>query len=398
MIYNFYEIWERTATDSMKWSKSYLKGNFGDEELLPMWIADMDFKVPQPIIDAILQRASHGIFGYGMVDDQFLQVVVNWQKRRNNWKIEKDWILFTPGIIPALNFITQCFCLLGDKVVIQSPVYYPFKNIIESNGCHVANNPLIYKEGRYTMDFSHLEEIVQDTRVKMLILCSPHNPVGRVWTYEELKRLGEICIRNGVLIVSDEIHGDLIFKGNKHIPFGSISEEFAMNSIICTAPTKTFNLAGIQCSNIIIKNKRLRDDLTNKLLSIDITPNSFAYVAQIAAYSEGEEWLEQLLSYLEGNVRFIEDFVKEKLPGVTFVKPEATYLAWLDFSKLTQNHSELEELMRKKAGLALDEGYIFGKGGEGFERINFACPREILERALINIEKAVSVYKNYISI
>lgn len=389
MNYNFDEILDRSGTDSIKWSKSYLKSNFGDEELLPLWIADMDFKTPQPIIEAITKRAEHGIFGYGMVDNEFLQVCVDWQKKRHNWDIEKDWILFTPGIIPALNFIIQSICLPGDKVVIQSPVYYPFRNIITSNGCHIANNPLKYEDGKYTIDFEHLEKITEDSRVKMIILCSPHNPVGRVWTRDELNRLGEICIKNDVLIVSDEIHADIVYKGNTHLPFASLSDEFAMNSIICTAPTKTFNLAGVQCSNIIIKNKRLRNDLSHKLFSIGITPNSFAYVAQIAAYTQGEEWLEQLLNYLEGNIAYIQSFVTERLPEIKFIKPEGTYLAWLDFREIHKDQRKLEELMQKYAKVALDEGYIFGLGGEGFERINFACPRVLLERALSGIEKAI---------
>lgn len=387
MKYNFDEIIDRRGTDSIKWSKKHLKENFGEEESIPMWIADMDFKVAEPIIEALTERVRHGIFGYGHKTDEFLEAVVNWNKKRNRWDIEKEWILFTPGIIPALNFIVETFCNPGDKVIIQSPVYFPFANIITNNGCHIANNPLILNNGKYEMNFCELERIAQDSRTKLMFLCSPHNPVGRVWTAEELQRLGEICIKNDVLIVSDEIHSDLIYQPNHHIPFGKISEEFKMNSIVCTSPSKTFNLAGLQISNIIIPNEKLRKELNHKLATINIDPGSFASVAQTAAYNKGEEWLEALIIYLQDNLHFIDKFLKERIPRVKLIKPEGTYLAWLDFSNFNFTNIELQQLMQTKAKIALNDGYIFGAGGEHFQRINFACPRTILEKALKNIEK-----------
>ncbi|MDD2190329.1 MAG: pyridoxal phosphate-dependent aminotransferase [Eubacteriales bacterium] len=393
MKYDFDEIIDRRGTDSIKWDKKLLKNRFSDEECIPMWVADMDFIAAKPIRDAIVERAQHGIFGYGHKSDKFLEAAVNWQKRRNGWDIEKEWILFTPGIIPALSFIVETFCSRGDNVIIQSPVYYPFAKIINNNGCHVVNNPLIFKNGKYEMNFSELEELAQRSRTRLMILCSPHNPVGRVWTEDELKRLGEICIRNNVLVVTDEIHSDIIYKLSRHIPFGKISEEFKMNSIICTSPSKTFNLAGLQLSNIIIPNIRIRQQLNNKLRTIDIDPNSFASVAQIAAYNQGEEWLEQLLVYLQNNLDFIDKFVKERLQRVRLIKPEATYLAWLDFSDYGLTDNELRELMQKKAKVAMDDGYIFGSGGEKHQRINFACPRSILEKALESIEKSLKGIK-----
>lgn len=389
MKYNFDEIIDRRGTDSIKWSKRHLKENFGEEESIPMWIADMDFKVAEPIIEALTERAQHGIFGYGHKSDEFLEAVVNWHKKRNRWDIEKEWILFTPGIIPALNFIVETFCHPGDKVIIQSPVYYPFYNIITSNGCHVANNPLVFNNGKYEMNFSELEKIAQDTRTKLLFLCSPHNPIGRVWTAEELQKLGEICFKNDVLVVSDEIHSDLIYQPNHHIPFGKISEEFKMNSIVCTSPSKTFNLAGLQVSNIIVPNEKLRKELNNKLTAIDMDPGSFASVAQIAAYNKGDEWLEQLIIYLQDNLDFIDKFLKERIPRVKMIRPEGTYLAWLDFSDFNLTDVELQQLMQTKAKIALDDGYIFGAGGEHFQRINFGCPRTILEKALKSIEKSL---------
>ena len=389
MEYNFDEISDRTLSDSLKWSKKYLEESFGDESCLPLWIADMDFKTPKPVIDALTERVAHGIFGYGYPPEEFKQCVVDWQKRRNGWYIEKEWLVFSTGILPALNFIIQSFCLPGDRIVLQTPVYYPFREIIESNGCFAADNPLILKDEKYEMNFDQLEQLVQHSRVKMLILCSPHNPVGRVWKEEELKRLGKICLANDVLVVSDEIHSDLIYTGHKHIPFASISETFAQNSIICTAPTKTFNLAGIQTSNLIIKNKRIREILGDKLTSAYIEPSVFAIAAQIAAYTKGEDWLAQLLQYLQANVTFTENFLLQHMPEVRLIQPEATFLAWLDFRQVFKDAPLLEEWMKKKAKVALDEGYIFGQGGEGFARINFACPRSTLENALLQIARAL---------
>lgn len=391
--YNFDEIIDRSETDSIKWSKKHLKENFGEEKSIPMWIADMDFKVAKPIIEALTERARHGIFGYGHKSDEFLEAAVNWHKKRNGWDIEKEWILFTPGIIPALNFIVEVFCHPGDKVIIQSPVYYPFANIITSNGCHIADNPLVFNNGKYEMNFSELERIAQDSRTKLMFLCSPHNPVGRVWTKQELQRLGEICLRNNVLVISDEIHSDLIYPPNYHIPFNKISEEFKMNSIVCTSPSKTFNLAGLQLSNIIVPNEKLRNELNHKLLAIDIDPGSFASIAQIAAYNKGEEWLEQLIIYLQVNRDFIDKFLKERIPRVKLIMPEGTYLAWVDFSDFNFTDIELQQLIQKKAKVALDYGYIFGAGGEHFQRINFACPRTILEKALKNMEKSLEGIK-----
>ena len=387
--YNFDEIIERGHTDSIKWSKQHLKKEFGAEDSVPMWIADMDFKAAPPIIDAVVARATHGVYGYGHKTDEFLDAVVGWQQKRNGWTINRDWILFTPGIIPALNFILERFCNPGDKVIIQSPVYYPFANIINNNGLHIANNPLIHRNGRYQIDFVQLEEIARDGRVKVMILCNPHNPVGRVWTENELTKMGEICLKNNVLVVTDEIHSDLVYPPHRHMPFAKLSEAFMMNAIVCTSPSKTFNLAGLQLSNIIVPNPRLRQELHHKISTIDIDPNSFATVAQIAAYTQGEEWLEQLLIYLQKNLDFMEEFLEKRLPRVKMTRPEATYLAWLDFSDYGLTDQELRELMQKKAKVAMDDGFIFGAGGEQFQRINFACPKSMLKHALLYIESSL---------
>lgn len=390
MKYDFDKIIDRQGTNSVKWSPDFLKMMFGDEDLLSMWVADMDFKCPQPVVDALVERAQHGIFGYSEREDSYYQSIIDWNKRRNNWDLKKEWILYTPGIVPAINYMIQTFCYTGDKVIIQNPVYYPFLNAINNNGCHAQLNPLVFDGEKYQMDFNDLEEKAKDPRVKMMILCSPHNPVGRVWTEEELTRVGKICLENNVLVISDEIHSDLILDDNVHIPFARISEEFAQNSITCTAPSKTFNLAGLQMSNIIVQNDQLRLKLSNILENNSIMlPNTFGIVALETAYNQGEEWLDQVIEYINENMNYIDKFVKEKMPQIKFIRPEGTYLAWLDFSALGFNEKELENWMRGEAKLALDEGYIFGKGGEGFERFNVACPREILAEALSRIEKAI---------
>jgi cystathionine beta-lyase len=390
MDYDFNKIIDRQGTNSVKWSPDFLEKMFGSGDLLSMWVADMDFRCPQPVVDALVERAQHGIYGYSEREDSYFESIIAWNKRRNDWELEKEWILYTPGIVPAINYLIQAFCYSGDKVIIQNPVYYPFLNAIKNNGCHEALNPLIFDGDRYTIDFEDLEKQAKDPRVKMMILCSPHNPVGRVWTVEELTKVGEICLENNVIVVSDEIHSDLILEGNKHTPFAKISEAFAQNSITCTAPSKTFNLAGLQMSNIIIQNEQLRTKFSNILENNSISiPNCFGIVALETAYNEGEEWLDQVLEYLNGNMQFIDAFVKERIPEIKFIKPEGTYLAWLDFSSLGLSEIELEKWMQNDVKLALDEGYIFGKGGEGFERFNVACPREILEEALTRIEKAM---------
>ncbi|MEH7387173.1 MalY/PatB family protein [Bacillus sp. JJ1521] len=387
MKYNFDESIDRLRTNSVKWDE--VENLFGDKEILPMWVADMDFKVPQPVIDALQKRVEHGIFGYTIRPDSYYEATVGWMKRRHNWTIEKDWICFTPGVVPALGIIVQNFTNPGDKIVIQQPVYYPFMSVIEKNAREIVNNPLRFENGRYYMDFDELEKKI-DPSVKMIIISNPHNPVGRVWTKDELTKLGEICLKHNILVVSDEIHSDLIYKGNDHIPFASISEEFAQNSITCTAPSKTFNLAGLQISNIIIPNQELRESF-NKALEdrfIGMT-NTFGVTALIAAYEEGDEWLDQLIDYLQGNLDFLKKYIKVNIPEVKVIEPEATYLVWLDCRELGLDAKELEHVIQKQGKVAFDEGYIFGKVGEGYTRINIACPRSLLEEGLKRFSQAI---------
>lgn len=389
MKYNFDEVIDRKNTDSMKWSASYLERHFGSADCVPLWVADMDFRTAQPVIDAVTERAGHGIYGYALPGDEFYEAVIKWQKRRNGWEVKKEWIVFSPGIVPALWHIVRTFCSPGEKVILQSPVYYPFYKVIEDNGCQVINNRLINNGGRYEMNFDELEKQAADGSVRMMILCSPHNPVGRVWTKEELRRVSEICFANDVLLVSDEIHSDLVFRPNVHTPAASLSEELMMNTITCMAPSKTFNLAGVQVSDVIVPDRRLRRRLAGSLKSAGVMPNVFGLAAQTAAYNEGEEWLEQLLEYLAGNLDFMENFITSELPEVKFRRPEGTYLAWLDFSGYGFTTEELQNRMKNKAGVALDDGYIFGDGGEPCQRINFACPRSVLIKAMERLRKGV---------
>jgi len=359
--------------------------------VLPMWIADMEFRSPQPVIEAIKKANEHGIYGYTSRPDSYYQAIIDWMERRHNWKVKKDWLAFSPGVVPALSFIIRAFTQPGDKVVVQPPVYYPFFRVIENNGCHVVNNPLKLSNKKYFIDWEDLERKVDDPRVKLLILCSPHNPVGRVWQKEELIILGEICLKHHIIVVSDEIHADILFKGYRHIPFASISPAFAHNSITCTAPSKTFNLAGLQTSTIIIPNKKYYKIYNNILDSLALDENNvFGLVALEAAYRDGEEWLEQLLSYLNENLEFLMKYFKERIPKIKVIKPEGTYLVWLDYRQLGLSAKDLNNFMIKKAGVALDDGHWFGAEGKGFMRINIACPRSFLEEGLKRIEKAVN--------
>lgn len=388
MKYDFDKIINRDNTNSMKWN--FNKELFGSEDVLPMWVADMDFSVPPAIVDAIKKRAEHGIFGYSGPDDEYYNSVIGWMKKRHNWNIEKDWFAFTPGVVPGIYWFIRAFTHPGDKVILQPPVYYPFYSAIKLNGCEVVLNPLKFENDRYLMDFDDLESKF-DSRVKLLILCSPHNPIGRVWGKEELMRLGEICIKHGVIVISDEIHEDLVYKEYKHIPFASISDEFAQNSVTCTAPSKTFNLAGLQTSNFIVPNSKIRTEFKNMLENNAIMfPNTFGIVALQAAYEHGEEWLDELLDYLHGNLDFLLRYIKENIPKIKVINPEGTYLVWLDCRELGMDPIALKNFMLEKAKVALDDGYVFGQGGEGFERLNIACPRSLLEEGLNRIAKAVN--------
>lgn len=387
-MYNFDDLIDRRNTNCMKWDR--LEELFGGTGLLPLWVADMDFSAPPAVLKAIKERTNHPIFGYNYSSDEYYQAVISWMKRRHNWNIDREWILFTPGVVPALSYSVKAYTEPDDNIIIQSPVYRPFYTTIENNGRNIITNPLIYRDGRYFMDYEDLEAKI-DSKTKLLILCSPHNPVGRVWTKEELTKLGEICLKNDIIIISDEIHFDIVYKGYDHTVLANVSPEIRERCIICTAPSKTFNIAGLQISNIIIPNNELREKYSLELEKDHIIrPNVFGEEALVAAYNESEDWLDSLLEYLEKNRDFFISFVDKNIPQLKVVKPEGTYLLWVDFSDLGMNSEELRDFLVNKCKLAVNPGEMFGKESGLFQRFNIGCPRSILEEALIRIEKAVN--------
>lgn len=395
MSYNFDRVINREGTNSIKWE--FMNNMFEDNDLLPLWVADMDFECPREVVDAIKNRANHNIYGYSSNEtEKYFDAVIGWMKRKHNWYIKREWIVSTPGVVPALAICVQTFTNIGDKVIIQRPVYYPFTNVVVNNGRRVSNNSLKYENEKYSIDFEDLGKRAKDPTAKLMFLCSPHNPVGRVWTKEELKKIGEICIENNVILVSDEIHGDLIHSGNTHIPFTSISDKFNENTIVCTAPSKTFNLAGLHTSHIVIPNRDLRENfrITLSDKNANFGANPFGIVAAQAAYNHGEKWLDKVIEYVEDNIKYIDEFCKKRMPRVKLVKPQGTYLVWLDFTDYVFTKDQLTEIIIKNAKVALDEGYFFGEEGIGFERINVACPRSILEECMERIEKSLKEYLN----
>lgn len=386
-MYNFDEIIDRSNSDSVKFDE--LDINFGKEDLMPFWVADMDFKLPEFAVKELVKRAEHGIFGYTRRNHDYYNSIINWLKNRHGFIVEEEDIEYGPGVVFLLNMMIRLFTENGDKIILQPPVYYPFYNVIKGNNRIIVENRLIEKNGRYEMDYKDLEEKAKDPDVKMLILCSPHNPVGRVWEKEELERLGRICIDNNVLVVSDEIHFDLVFKPNKHIPFGSISDEFKKKSITCTAPTKTFNIAGLHNAYCIIHDGDMMDKYVNELKLLDLNRNNtFSNVIGPTLYNNGERWLEELLAYLRDNRDYVYDFVEENLPGITTRKIEGTYLMFLDCRELGLEVEQLDNLFIE-AGLALDSGHWFGENGNGFMRLNIACPRSKLEIAMEKLKTAL---------
>ncbi|MGF7060091.1 MalY/PatB family protein [Brassicibacter mesophilus] len=386
-MYNFDEVIERRGTDSVKWD--LLIERYGRDDLLSLWVADMDFKPSIAIQEALEKKARDSVFGYTFVSDSYYDAVISWMKKRHNWDVKKEWIKTTPGVVTALSHAIKAFTNPGDEVIVQSPVYYPFYSAIRNNGCQIINNPLIYKDNTYVMDYEDLERKISP-RTKLLFLCNPHNPVGRVWTRNELLKLGEICLKNNIIIISDEIHFDLIHKGYNHTVMATVSSEIKENCIVCTAPSKTFNIAGLQVSNIIIPNDNLRKVYNNELENSSITePNLFGMEALKVAYSQCEDWLEEVLEYVEGNIDFFTKYIEKNIPQLKVIKPEGTYLIWVDCSKLHMNPKELRDFFINKCRIALDDGEIFGKEGEQFQRFNVACPRSILEETLKRIEQAV---------
>lgn len=360
------------------------------EDVLPLWVADMDFPTAPAVLERLHALAEHGIFGYTGVKDAYFSAVHNWYAQRFGWETQRSWLVTTPGVVFAIAIAIRAFTQTGDAILIQQPVYYPFANKVTENDRQLVVNPLVLKNGRYEMDFADMERKIADNHVKMLLLCSPHNPVGRVWTKEELLRVGEICQKYGVLVVSDEIHADFTYAGHTHRVFASVKSEFADFTITCTAPSKTFNLAGLQNSNIFIPNRQLRHAYKKELSACGCGgTNCMGMAACQAAYEAGADWLEQLKQYLAGNLAYVRQFLREKLPDIALIEPEGTYLVWLDLRKLGLTEQQQRQLIVQDAKLWLDTGTLFGQGGEGFERINIACPRATIEQAMQRLERAV---------
>jgi cystathionine beta-lyase len=386
--YNFDEIIDRRNTDSLKYD--FAKEREKPEEILPLWVADMDFKTPACVIDALVDKSQHGIFGYSETKRDYFEVLQHWFSSRFHWKIQPEWLVKTPGVVYAISTAIRALTAKGDAVLVQQPVYYPFSRSVLVNQRKLAVNQLIYSQGKYRIDFEDLEEKVIKNHVKLFILCSPHNPVGRVWTREELIRLGDICLKHGVIVISDEIHADFTYQGYRHLVFADVKPEFSKIAVTCTAPSKTFNLAGLQISNIFIASGDIRSKFRQEIARSGYSQmNTMGIAACRAAYAKGGEWLAQLKEYLAGNLNFLSGFLQEKLPSIRLVEPEGTYLAWLDCSGLGLDGQKLEDLIVNRAQLWLDSGTMFGAGGEGFQRVNIACPRIILQQALIQLEDAV---------
>ena len=387
MKFNFDKIIDRTNNFSAKWSE--MNKNFGTNDLLPMWVADMDFLTAPCVMEALKDRLEQGIFGYTTRPSSYNESIVNWLDNRFSWKINQEWLMFSPAVITSISLLIQNLTQKNDKIMIQEPVYSPFHNIVESNERSLVISPLVkLDDGSYVMDYEDIESKIKD--VKIFILCNPHNPVGRVWTREELTRLGEICLKHNVLVISDEIHSDIILKNHKHTPFASISKEFRENTITCMAPTKTFNLAGLQSSFLVISNPYYYEVMDKAFSILDIKRNNaFSLVATEAAYNYGEDWLYELIKYIEDNVDFAIDYIKNHIPQLKVKKPEGTYLLWVDFSNLNVDKKDLKNALINKGRIALSDGSSFGIGGAGYYRINLACPRSMVLEGLKRIEFAI---------
>jgi cystathionine beta-lyase len=383
--HNFDEVVDRKGTECKKWD-TYA------EDVIPMWIADTDFKCPQPVIDAMVRRAQHGIYGYPMNVKTFEQSIVNWQKKRFGWNIDVDWVEYTPAVIPAIVYSMRAFTEPGDNVVIHMPAYHPFHEIIPNNGRFILGNKLVFREdGSYEIDFDNLEELLSKKRTSMFLLCSPHNPTGKCFTREELDRMSALCLKYNVVVVSDEIHSDIVYKGSRHIPFGTLSQEAADNCVVCVNPSKTFNIAGVRTGAAVIPNRHKHDLFYKPLENLKAYGRTiFGTLPIEVSYNECDYYADQLLEYLEGNLEYLKKFVAERIPGIKTTNTQATYLIWLNCKGLNMAPGELKKFFLEQARVAMNEGSTFGPGGAGFMRLNIACPRSQLAEALSRIEAAVN--------
>lgn len=390
MRYNFDEIIDRHNTGSSKWDN--VGPRVGDKDALPMWVADTDFRCPQPVVDAVLERAKHPIYGYPFVTPDFQNATCDYIKRHHGWELKPEWLVFATGIVPVFNTMVQALTEEGDQIIICRPVYHPFGFAIVDNKREISDCSLIYENGKYSIDFEDLKRRAQDPKAKLMIMCSPHNPVGRVWTAEELQKVAEICYENHVVVICDEIHSDLIYKGHKHVPMGMLgSEEIQNNIITCYAPSKTFNIAGLRGSAIVVPDAKLRDLLNGRFkMNRSIQQNVFAIPALQAAYTQCDDYLEQQMEYLQGNVDFLREYLETKMPKIKLVEPEATYLMWLDCSGLGISGDDLANFIIHDCKVAVSRGDGFGEEGSSFVRLNIGCPRSVLKQGLDQIYEQYS--------
>ncbi len=384
MKYNFDEIIPRRGTNSYKWDTPE------EENVLPMWVADMDFRTAPAIIETLRRRVEHGIFGYTKVPQNYYDAIVSWFINRHQWEIDSQWIIYTSGVVPAISAIIKAMTIPGDKIIVQTPVYNCFYSSIRNNGCKMIANNLIYQEGRYTIDFDDLEHKAADPETKLLLLCNPHNPVGRVWTLEELQRIGDICLQNGVFIIADEIHCELTYEGHNYTPFASLSEEFRLRSATCISPSKAFNLAGLQIANIVAADSNIRSRIDRAINDNEVCDvNPFGVIATIAAYEKSEEWLDALRKYLWENYTYVRYFFKRDLPQYSVLPLEGTYLVWIDCRAAGIGSDNITSCLQNKQKLMVNSGTLYGPGGEGFIRLNIACPRKLLIDGLVRLAKVL---------
>ena len=387
-MWNFDEPALRESTDCIKYDRRV--ETFGIKDVIPMWVADMDFNTPDFIVESLQKRLDHQIYGYSFRPAEYFLSIISWIKTRHNWLVEKEWISFCPGIVPALNFCTLAFTQAGDSIIVQPPVYFPFFSAVESHGRNLIYNRLIEAEEKWVMDFNSLIAGI-DSKTKMIIISNPHNPVGRVWTPEELNNLADICLKNNILIISDEIHCDLVLPGFTHTPIASLSEKIAEYTITLIAPSKTFNLAGLSTSSVIIPNPVLRKSFNRIIDNLHVgNGNIFGNTASIAAYTHGHKWLDALLDYIDNNIEYVKDYCRKMIPEIIPVQPEATYMIWLDCRKFGMSAKDLQNFFITKAGVGMNEGSTFGPGGEGFMRMNLGTTHQTVMKAMEQIEKAVA--------
>jgi len=388
MVFDFDSVIPRRHTNSLKYDFAASRGK--PEDILPMWVADMDFAAPPCVGEALAARARHNVYGYSDADDRYFEAVAGWLASRHGYKAHPSWLIKTPSVVFAIAMAIRALTEKGEAVLIQQPVYYPFASCVDSNARTLVVNPLALKHGRYEIDFEDFEEKIIQNRVRLFIFCSPHNPVGRVWTAEELTRLGDICVRHGVVVVSDEIHMDFAYSGHRHIPFASLKPDYESIAVTCTSPSKTFNLAGLHIANIFIADKAIRDKYRIEIDSAGYSQsNIMGLIACESAYRDGARWLDELLEYLWASIRHVKDWLVERLPGVRLVEPEGTYFLWFDCRRLGLTDEQLDELLIQRAKIWLFAGTVFGRGGEGFQRMNIACPRSVVMEGLERIFTAV---------